>query len=69
MLHERAISKGSIVIKARRIIFLSLLDMKDDELMSKTIRIEKKRKETQEHMLKQKKEASTMNKSQLKCRL
>ncbi len=43
MLHERAISKGSIVIKARRIIFLSLLDMKDDELMSKTIRIEKKR--------------------------
>ncbi len=43
MLHERAISKGSIVIKASRIIFLSLLDMKDDELMSKTIRKEKKR--------------------------
>jgi len=43
VLHERAISKGSIVIKASRIIFLSLLDMKDDELMSKTIRKEKKR--------------------------
>jgi len=44
VLHERATSKGSIVIKASRIIFLSLLDMKDDELMSKTIREEKKKR-------------------------
>jgi hypothetical protein len=44
-LHERGISKGSIVIRASRRIFfvLSLLDMKDDELMSKTIREEKTR--------------------------
>jgi hypothetical protein len=55
VLHERATSKGSIVIKASRIIFLSILDMKDDELMSKTIRKERKIEETQMHMLCEKK--------------
>jgi hypothetical protein len=38
MLHERAIYKGSIVIRVSRIIFFSLFDKKDDKLMSKTIR-------------------------------
>jgi hypothetical protein len=37
-LHERAIYKGSIVIRVSRIIFFSLFDKKDDKLMSKTIR-------------------------------
>jgi hypothetical protein len=67
MLHERATSKGSIVIKASRIIFLSILDMKDNELMSKTIRKEKKNRRNPSAYALRKKE--TMNKSPRKCRL